>query len=210
MFQLLAHHGCALHALIPSACSLCLAEPTPALDAYAQAVSDLVARAVHCCYGGHWAARLGGIAALQRLVPRLPEASLPRLAPSITKAIFAVLRILPEHASEEQQLGNLLQDVLARCSGTPPATDVAAVGVTVHSTAAVAAPSSAALSKSSAPGGSAEGPQLPPLVKQLMEIFVQHLLSSRSSVAVRGVATRGLQVRATSSSLPCGGGVLEA
>lgn len=172
------------------------AEAKPALDPYGVAVSDLVARAVHCCYGGNWAARLGGIAALECLVPRLPMASLPRLGPSVAKAIFAVLRIVPEHASEEQQLGSLLNTMLARCGGTSPAAGADASGTAVRSTAAATAPADAVPTDGMSSGSSAEGPQLPPLVKQLMEIFVQHLLSSRSSVAVRGVASNGLQVRA--------------
>lgn len=190
--------GCFSHARAEARLATC-AETKPALDPYGVAVSDLVARAVHCCYGGHWAARLGGIAALECLVPRLPEASLPRLAPSVAKAVFAVLRIVPEHAGEEQQLGGLLQSMLARCGGAPPA----AAGTAACPTAAATAPVGAVPTSSVSPGSSAEGPQLPPLVKQLMEIFVQHLLSSRSSVAVRGVASTGLQASAAAKLTEC-------
>lgn len=182
-------------------------------DQYAAAMTDLTARAVHCCYGGHWPSRLGGIAALDTLVPRLPAEALPRLAPMIAKAVFAVLRILPERAQEEQQLSSLLRAVLARCGAAAPnaapqepGAAAAAGGADADTTPAAAAgggspagPPAAGdepMPDAPAPGsdGKADGAQLPPLLKQLMEIFVQHLLSSRSSMAVRGVASVGLEV----------------
>lgn len=166
----------------------------PLRQQYDAAVGDLVARAVHCCYAGHWAARMGGVAALGSLVPRLPEAALPRLAPLIAKAVFSILRILPEEAREEQELSNVLQAVLRRCcvadAASPthaqPALDAA------PATAAVATSPRAAAGAVGAEQG--EGLKLPPLQKQLMEIFVQHLLSSRSSTAVRTAAATALQV----------------
>ena len=95
------------------------------LDRYGATVTDLAARALHCCYGGNWPSRLGGIAALECLVPRLPEAALPRLASAASKAVFAVLRILPERASEEAALGSVLRAILQRCGGDLDAPPVA-------------------------------------------------------------------------------------
>ena len=183
------------------------AEAQAPQDQDAEAVTDLAARAVHCCYGGHWPSRLGGIAALERLIPALPEAALPRLAPMIVKAVFAVLRILPEHAREEQELGAVLQAVLRRCSGSNAAGDAAAAQASLGEGNKVEGPTKApvpvvsppactpASEEPSASGSPADALQLPALLKQLMEIFVQHLLSSRSSLAVRAVASAGLEVR---------------
>lgn len=173
-------------------------------DRHGATVVDLSTRAVHCCYGGCWPSRLGGVAALQHLVPRLPAASLPRLAPLITRAVFAVLRHLPEHAAEEPKLQELLLAVLQRCSSADAAAAAAtatpgegskAVAPGAGEAAATPSSTTAAGDGAASPGSPADGLQLPALLKQLMEIFVQHLLSSRSSTAVRMVASAGLQVR---------------
>lgn len=158
---------------------------------YGALVSDLATRAVHCCYGEHWAGRVGGAAALSSLVPRLPASALPRLAPLIMKALFVVLRTLPEHAIEEAVLRGVLRTVLQRCveagaAAGPDAQDAAGAG---HQPAS---------------GGDSDhqdAAHLPQLLKQLMEIFVQHLLSSRSSMAVRTAASAGLEVRSSPRQL---------
>ena len=165
---------------------------------------------MHCCYGGYWPSRLGGIAALNRLVPRLPPSALPHLAPVAAKAVFAVLRILPEYSIEEQELGAVLQLTLQRCGATgtsmggtqrqpvqkchegsvpsQPDTDSAVV-------ADLASPCTSPIPPNSTVGSSRLDEQaMPALLKQMMEIFVQQLLSSRSSLAARTVASGGLQV----------------
>ena len=169
------------------------------LDQYHAIVSDLASRAVHCCYGGHWPSRLGGIAALRSLVPRLSSASLPRLAPVAAKAVFAVLRTLPEHSAEEQELAAVLQVLLSQCgaaggslSGTQQACIEGAAADTSVADAGIGGP----MAIDSAAGASVpDAQQLPALLKQMKEIFVQQLLSSRSSLAARTVASAGLEVR---------------
>lgn len=152
---------------------------------------------MHCCYGGHWASRLGGIAALECLVPRLPASTLLRLAPAAAKAAFAVLRILPEDAAEEQKLDSLLQSILQQCGCDETqrsSLDAAAGGAVAAEHGPV---TSATLTAS---GKMSERQHLPALLRQLMEIFVQQLLSSRSSMAVRAVSAAGLQVCALDES----------
>lgn len=171
---------------------LLLADAKPSLNRYGATIADLAARAVHCCYGGNWPSRLGGIAALECLVPRLPASTLQRLAPAAAKAAFAVLRILPEGAAEEKKLGSLLQSILRHCG-----CDVAS-----HVDAATPVGAEAESNAAPAPSGSDSKPEnqhLPALLRQLMEILVQQLLSSRSSMAVRAVAADGLQVCARAS-----------
>jgi hypothetical protein len=169
---------------------------------YATVITDLVARAVHSCYGGHWPSRLGGIAALNTLIARLPSTSLPRLAPVAVKAVFAVLRILPEQSSEERHLSAVLQTVLSRCEVTGTGTflgkqDYQAPG-SKHLPAMPMSPTHNLSQQTQQTDANSEpdSQPMPSLLKQIMEIFVQQLLSSRSSVAVRSVASSGLQVRA--------------
>ena len=172
----------------------------PSLGHYGSAVADLTARAIHCCYGGHWASRLGGVSALECLVPRLAPSTLPRLAPTAAKAVFAVLRILPEHAAEEKHLGSVLQAILMRCGGgdSPfdvPGTAQQAVAGSRDTGGGASSPPVVPASLSSSTDGKPDAQQLPPLFKQIMEIFVQQLLSSRSSSAVRAAASAGLEVQ---------------
>ncbi|PSC74456.1 transformation transcription domain-associated -like [Micractinium conductrix] len=108
-----------------------------ALGRFGAAVTDLAARAIHCCYGGNWPSRLGGVAALHRLVLRLPAAALPRLAPMAAKALFAVLRILPESAGAEEDLSGVLMALLQRCGpgeAVPPAAEAGSEIATARST----------------------------------------------------------------------------
>jgi hypothetical protein len=222
------------------------ADAKPVLDRYGATVTDLAARALHCCYGGNWPSRLGGIAALECLVPRLPEAALPRLVPAASKAVFAVLRILPERSNEEQALGSVLQAIVRRCGGDPDAPPVpppeapamqpkaekegeadadaeraAADGDTEMKeadaeddgkpAAGEASPAAAKSDGAAAGGGSPaasgggipEAAPLPPLLKTLMEMFVQQLLSSRSSSAVRAVASANVQASAAGAACAC-------
>lgn len=125
---------------------------------------------------------MGGAAALSGLLPRLPADALPRLAPLVAKAAFAVLRTMPEQASEEQELNDVLRAVLKRC-------------VEAHGSAGLQKAADAG--DQAAPAGDRDEhavAPLPGILKQLMDLFVQHLLSSRSSVAVRTAASTGLQV----------------
>ena len=152
-------------------------------------MTDLAARAIHCCYGGNWPSRLGGVAALHRLVLRLPAAALPRLAPMAAKALFAVLRILPESAGAEEDLSGVLMALLQRCGpgeAVPPAAEAGSVDCSVAPAAVPASDAAVSIKLD-------DQRQLPPLVRQMMEICVQQLLSSRSSVAARAVASIGLQ-----------------
>ncbi|KAL4854024.1 Transcription-associated protein 1 [Chlorella vulgaris] len=193
-----------------SMATLSVEEVQPGHDApfqpshYASVITDLVARAVHSCYGGHWPSRLGGIAALNSLIARLPSTSLPRLAPVAVKAVFAVLRILPEQSSEEQLLTAVLQTVLSRCEVTGTGTflgkqDYQAPG-NKHTPAMPTSPSHNLSQQTQQTGANSEldSQPMPSLLKQIMEIFVQQLLSSRSSMAVRSVASSGLQAIAKS------------
>ncbi|KAL4439666.1 hypothetical protein ABPG75_002667 [Micractinium tetrahymenae] len=167
------------------------------LDHYGAIVADLAARAVHCCYGGHWSSRLGGIAALEGLVPRLPASALHRLAPVAAKAAFAVLRILPEGAVEEQKLGSVLQSILQRC-GCDGASREAETDAAMGEAPVPAEHEPHAATASSGSGSKPERQHLPALPRQMVEIFVQQVLSSRSSMAVRAVAAAGLQTIANS------------
>lgn len=140
-------------------------------------------------------------------MPRLPDAVLPRLAPMIAKAVFAALRIMPENAKEEQQMNSVLQAVLLRCGGGEGQAGMSMAASPEAAAEAETQPAGAPSSDepSSLEGGKAEGPQLPSLLKQLMETFVQHLLSSRSNGAVRAVASAGLQASACRCPLACCG-----
>ena len=72
-------------------------------------------RAIHCCYGDTWAARLGGVLALEALAKRMPPAQLLQAGVHATKALFAVLRSLPENAVQEQhEITEVLLNVLRR------------------------------------------------------------------------------------------------
>ena len=187
------------------------------LDCYEATVTELTARALHCCYGGTWPSRLGGIAALNSLVHRLPASALPRLAPLSAKAIFAVLRVLPELSAEEQQLSDTLQAVLARCCGlfqglAPSAEQHVAQPVEPAKSVAVASggepvsggsPGSTTVELAGAVGSKAAVSTMPSLLKQMMDIFVQQLLSSRSSLPARTVASKALEVRLGVAAMWC-------
>ncbi|PRW20721.1 phosphotransferase inositol or phosphatidylinositol kinase [Chlorella sorokiniana] len=106
------------------------------------------------------------------------------------QAVFVVLRTLPEHASEGEELTSVLRGVLQRCiEASGPAT--------------LEAEDAACAGHQTPPGGDHSeqaAVHLPQLLKQLMEIFVQHMLSSRSSMAVRTAASAGLQAIADGRS----------
>jgi hypothetical protein len=154
----------------------------------------LAERALHCCYSGDWPARFGGIGALQILVPRLPTQSLARMAPVAAKAIFAVLRSLPEGANIHDIVGKVLEALLNRCMQAGQITG------RQHS------PSSQADLEAKQDGspdigcpegfksGHVEDEQLPVVLKHMLEINVQQLLSSRSSLTARALAFAGLEV----------------
>lgn len=161
------------------------------MDRYGAIAADLAARAVHSCYGGHWSSRLGGIAALECLMPHLHASAMQRLAPAAAKAAFAVLRILPEGSAEEHKLSRLLQSILQHCGCDD------AFRADTDAVLGEPAPAEHELNAAAAlsgQGSKLERQQLRALLRQLMEIFVQQLLSSRGSMAVRAAAAAGLQV----------------
>lgn len=172
------------------------------MSAYETTTVGLVERALHCCYSGDWPARFGAIGALQILVPRIPPQSLPRMAPIAAKAAFAVLRGLPDGANVQEIVGEVLEALLNKCM---QAGQVSAPKRDPSTQADLQAPSHVTRDArqdgsrdSSCPDslklGNHEEEQLPLVLRQLLEINVQQLLSSRSSPTARALAFVGVQV----------------
>ncbi|KAK9813301.1 hypothetical protein WJX72_012102 [[Myrmecia] bisecta] len=69
---------------------------------YAPVLDHLIPRVLHCCYGESWPVRIGGVAAISVLVRKLPAAALTASMTPIIRALMAVLKHLPEHASGER------------------------------------------------------------------------------------------------------------
>lgn len=173
------------------------------LNTFETTTIGLAERALHCCYSGDWPARFGGIGALQILVPRLPTQSLARMAPIAAKAIFAVLRSLPEGANVQDIVGKVLEALLDRCM---QAGRITGRQHSPSSQAGLEAPSCATIDAKqdgspdigcpeSSKTGHVEDEELPVVLKHMLEINVQQLLSSRSSLTARALAFAGLEVR---------------
>lgn len=83
------------------------------MEPHHNVLQELLRRTMHCCYGDTWPMRLGGIAAIKALLPRLPEQLLGRAATFLLKALFAVLRALPDNAiTEAEDVANVLFEVV--------------------------------------------------------------------------------------------------
>ena len=83
------------------------------LEPHHNVLQELLRRIMHCCYGDTWPMRLGGIEAIKALLPWLPEQLLGRAATFLLKALFAVLRALPDNAVKEaDDVANVLFEVV--------------------------------------------------------------------------------------------------
>jgi transformation/transcription domain-associated protein len=88
-------------------------------------LDQLMPRVLHCCYGDTWPVRMGGVSALRLLLPRLPLDYMSAWLPATMRALYMVMRWLPEHCTNDaHEIQALLERIVSRCflvSSPPPA-----------------------------------------------------------------------------------------
>lgn len=100
---------------------------------YPLVLDQLLSRLLHCCYDDSWPSRMGGVAALQMLLDHLPLDYLCAWLPASARALFMVMRWLPEHCSRDAaDIQELLERIAARCFLTPAPADVSSSPKPVH------------------------------------------------------------------------------
>ena len=88
-------------------------EKTNLLEVRWELVNDLLTRGSRACLGDTWHARQGGLEAVGALMPYLSGEHLQKARPRIIKALFGLLRGLPEHAVEVNgKIQQLLLEVI--------------------------------------------------------------------------------------------------